>query len=125
MIQRSRRIRSGPFRIGIVLVALLVGTLSGIDSFADHSPASGQITAHPLNTGDNGSTDSFDAHFGPKEPPRCNACYFHKLLSQTLISDGHIVAVVERSTQHLECRLVRFIHLQFDPEIDRGPPATS
>jgi hypothetical protein len=124
VIQRSRRIRSGPFRVGIVLVALLVGTLSGIDNFADHSPSSRQITPHPRNTGDGNSTDSFDAHFGPKEPPRCNACYFHKLLSQTLISGSQSVAVVQRSTQHLESRLVRFIHLQFDPEIDRGPPTS-
>lgn len=118
-------IRSGSFRIAIVLVALLVGTLSGIDTFTDHSLPTGEITPHPQITGDGGSTDSFDAHYGAKAPPRCNACYFNKLLSQTLIPDSGTVAAIPQTTEHWESHRVTFVHLQFNPEVDRGPPTAS
>ena len=105
---------------GVSLLMLLVGVLStDIDalqdqiSFQDHAPALHSETETGLHL--------IPCEAVHKTEP-CNACFFHKVLSNGLIPKETLPATVQRLIEPADPRSVAAIHSPFNTEENRGPP---
>lgn len=101
---------------------LLSGFLStGIDFLENHPAAVKQATGRHSE-----ANDKPPAHIvsckAETSVPQCNACYFHKVVGQSLLAAKKSVAVADVSIQHTN-RLRVLVSLPiFATDVNRSPP---
>jgi hypothetical protein len=102
---------------------LLSGFLStGIDFLENHPAAVKEATGKHSE-----SNDKPTAHIGSYQSetsaPQCNACYFHKMVGQSLVAASKSVAVADVSTQRMNTFRVLVPVSIFATDVNRSPPA--
>jgi hypothetical protein len=82
------------FRATVALTILLSGFLSSsIDFLENHPAAVKQATGRYSETNRNSSVSHIEIYKSETAAPRCNACYFHKVVGQSLLTVTKLVVV--------------------------------
>jgi hypothetical protein len=109
-------------RAAVALTILLSGFLStGIDFLENHPAAVKEATGRHSE-----ANDKPPAHIVSckSETPalQCNACYFHKVVGQSLLAARKSVAVADVSIQHTNRLRVLVPVTIFAIDVNRSPP---
>jgi hypothetical protein len=124
MLARDNLKKSSTWSVGAIAMALLMGVLSTrADHLGNHPQQPERTSCRHTSAG----REATECHLVPKntdsQNSTCNVCFFHKLLSQTLIPDGEIPACAEVSSQTIAVCHDSSIALRTSPDAPRGPPS--
>src|SRR5262249_37859821 len=87
-------------RAAVALMILLSGFLSsGIDFLENHPAAVKKATGGHSEASDKSQASHVQSHESGTAAPQCNACYFHKVMGQSLLAVKKSVAVAAASIQ--------------------------
>src|SRR5262245_2697863 len=87
-------------RVTVAMMVLLSGFLSCVIDFLENHPAAvKQATGRYSETNSNPSASHIEIYKSETAAPRCNACYFHKVVGQSLLTVTKLVVVASVSIQ--------------------------
>ena len=92
-----------------------------LDSLLDH-PHTAAVSCKHCDRGDGRRSVHLARNEHGKELPPCNACFFHNLLSHSLIPNSISLDIAIRIIQSSSIQYVFLTQSFFDHEGIRGPP---
>ena len=111
-------------RAAVALTILLSGFLSSSIDFLENHPAAVKEAAGGYSEADDNPPASHIVNHKSEAPaPQCNACYFHKVVGQSLVAAMKSVAVADVSVQHTNRLRVLVPVTIFATDVNRSPPA--
>jgi hypothetical protein len=109
---------------GLSLVVLTMGFLSmELDSLLDHTQTDA-VSCTYCDRSDGHRAGHLARNECGEELPPCNACFFHNLLSHSLIPNSISLDVAIRIIKSSSMQYVCVTQSPFDHEGIRGPPLT-
>jgi hypothetical protein len=111
-------------RATVALMVLLSGFLSsGIDFLENHPAAVKQATGRYSETNGSSPVSHIEIYKSETAVPRCNACYFHKVVGQSLLAVNKLVVVAASSIQLTNHFPVLLSVATVASDGNRSPPA--
>jgi hypothetical protein len=96
---------------------------SGIDFLENHPAAVKKATGRYSEANDKSAASHVESYKSETSAPRCNACYFHKMMGQSLLAAKKSVAVAAISIQPTNrLRVLHSVSI-FATDGSRSPPA--